>query len=94
MPTRVGPVAACPRELDPSFDLWHNVGGLVDTAAQVRKVHLFIPLTNCFDDERLGKGFLIRCPQQHGFRLVLRHRETCCFEDVHNDRHHLRIAFR
>ena len=24
------PIEACPRELDPSFDLWRNIGGLVD----------------------------------------------------------------
>ena len=68
---------------------------LVDKVAQVQKMHcLFMPLACCFDDERRGKGCLVRCPQRHGFRVLLRYRETRCFEYVHNDRHHLRKVFR
>ena len=89
------PIEACPRESGPSFDIWHNVGSFVDKAAQVQKLNcLSLPLTCCFHDELQGKGCLVLWPQQHGFRLLLRHRGTRCFEDVHNDCHHLRKAFR
>ena len=64
-------IEACPRKSDPSFDLWHNVGGLVGKATQALKLRcLFVPLGCCFDDERRGKGCLVCCPQQHGFRLL------------------------
>ena len=36
---------------------------------------------------------LVRCPQQHGLRL-LRHGEACCFENGHDDGRHLGKAFR
>ena len=62
IPTRFGPVVY----------LRHNVGGLVDKTAQVQKLHcLFILVTCCFDNERRGKGCLLRCLQQHGFCLLL-----------------------
>ena len=44
------PIEACPPKQDPSSDVWRNVGGLVDEAAQVRKLHcLLVPLACCFE---------------------------------------------
>lgn len=37
--------------------------------------------------------FLVRCPQQHEFRLLTYSRETCCFENDHNECRHIRTAF-
>ena len=44
---------ACPCELDPPFDIWHNIGACVDKTAQTQKLRcLSMPLACCLDDER------------------------------------------
>ena len=42
---------ARPRESDPSFDHWQNIGACVDKTAQIQKLRcLSIPLACCRDD--------------------------------------------
>ena len=53
------------------------ISGIISAVSWVRSPRykklccLFTPLVCCFDDERRGKGCLVRHPQQHRCRLLL-----------------------
>ena len=89
------PAVVCPCVSNPSCDLWLNVGACVNKAAQkqncVACLYLW-PAASMTSGEVRSAWFGVR--SSIGLRLVLGHGEACCFENDHDDGHHLGKAFR
>ena len=78
-----------------SVDGSQEVSIFDDNAGHVYMLNFLFTRLGClFDDEGWGPGCLVWLSLLYGLDLRLRYRESCCFEDYHDDCRHVSKSVR